>query len=155
MRSLCYAASGMSKGRKDAAPIPPLWVTGHSLGSALASLIYACYLYMPSNLGEGIQLRDCYTFGSELRSHSTCFSAITTDLELSTAPCLGDGTFVSKYEEVSSQQSIVMQKKIQLTWAPVTTRIKRTWFPLVATSRTVTQHPSHSSSPQEPLLNTR
>jgi hypothetical protein len=102
-RSLRHVASEMSRGRKDAAPIP-LWVTGHSLGSALASLIYARYLRMASDLGEGIQLRDCYTFGSELRSRSACFSAIITDLELSTAPRLGDGTFVSKYEEVSSQK---------------------------------------------------
>lgn len=68
-KSLRHVASEMSRGTKDPAPIP-LWVTGHSLGSALASLIYARYLRMPSDLGKQIQLRDCYTFGSGSCCHS-------------------------------------------------------------------------------------
>ncbi|ORY74764.1 Alpha/Beta hydrolase protein [Leucosporidium creatinivorum] len=76
-RSLRHVASEMTKGSKTHKAVP-LWVTGHSLGSALASLIYARYLRMPSDLGDKIQLRDCYTYGT---------------------PRLGDGTFVSKYEE--------------------------------------------------------
>lgn len=42
----------------------PLWVTGHSLGSALATLIYARFLQSPDDLGPDIVLRDCYSYGT-------------------------------------------------------------------------------------------
>lgn len=45
----------------------PLWITGHSLGAALASLAYARYLRYPRDLGRGIVLRDAYTFGCQSR----------------------------------------------------------------------------------------
>lgn len=42
----------------------PLFVAGHSLGAALASLMFARLLRSESDLGEDIELRDCYTFGT-------------------------------------------------------------------------------------------
>ncbi|GAA5839301.1 hypothetical protein JCM5353_004132 [Sporobolomyces roseus] len=56
----------------------PLWVAGHSLGSALASLCYARFLRSPQDLGNDLILKDCYSFGT---------------------PRLGDGDFVSAFEE--------------------------------------------------------
>ncbi|KAK4052705.1 hypothetical protein OIV83_001992 [Microbotryomycetes sp. JL201] len=45
------------------APIP-LWITGHSLGSALSSLLYHRFLRAPEDLGDDIVLKDCYGFGT-------------------------------------------------------------------------------------------
>ncbi|GAA6042487.1 hypothetical protein JCM8097_003052 [Rhodosporidiobolus ruineniae] len=56
----------------------PLWVAGHSLGSALASLCYARLLRSPDDLGHDLELKDCYAFGT---------------------PRLGDGAFASAFEE--------------------------------------------------------
>ncbi|KAK4057504.1 hypothetical protein OIO90_001573 [Microbotryomycetes sp. JL221] len=42
----------------------PLWITGHSLGSALSSLLFHRFLKMPSDLGDDVELRDCYGFGT-------------------------------------------------------------------------------------------
>lgn len=42
-----------------------LWVTGHSLGGALASLVFARYMRVPEDLGPDIVLRDAYTYGGE------------------------------------------------------------------------------------------
>ena len=56
----------------------PLWVTGHSLGSALAALIYARFMHEPEDLGPDLVLRDSYVFGT---------------------PRLGDGDFAGKFEE--------------------------------------------------------
>ncbi|KAL8277879.1 hypothetical protein RQP46_009698 [Phenoliferia psychrophenolica] len=55
----------------------PLWVTGHSLGSALASLIFARFIQSPEDLGDDIELRDCYSYGT---------------------PRLGDGAFAASFE---------------------------------------------------------
>ncbi|KAM0746360.1 alpha/beta-hydrolase [Meredithblackwellia eburnea MCA 4105] len=59
-------------------PKVPLWVSGHSLGSALAGLIFARFLESPEDLGDDIELRDCYLFGT---------------------PRLGDGNFCSAFEK--------------------------------------------------------
>ncbi|GAA6043112.1 hypothetical protein JCM8097_008428 [Rhodosporidiobolus ruineniae] len=56
----------------------PLWVAGHSLGSALASLCYARPLRSPDDLGADLELKDCYAFGT---------------------PRLDDGAFASAFEE--------------------------------------------------------
>ncbi|KAI7904234.1 Alpha/Beta hydrolase protein [Cokeromyces recurvatus] len=40
-----------------------IWVTGHSLGAALASLLFARLLKSPEDLGEHCQLRDAYVMG--------------------------------------------------------------------------------------------
>lgn len=40
----------------------PLWVTGHSLGGALASLFYV-RLQKGHDLDDVCSLRDCYTYG--------------------------------------------------------------------------------------------
>ncbi|GAA5886389.1 hypothetical protein JCM6882_001624 [Rhodosporidiobolus microsporus] len=58
----------------------PLWVTGHSLGSALALLAFARFLKSREDLGENIELRDFYGFGT-LR--------------------LGDADFVSMFENLT------------------------------------------------------
>ncbi|GAA5873862.1 hypothetical protein JCM3774_000706 [Rhodotorula dairenensis] len=56
----------------------PLWVCGHSLGAALASLCYARLLHSEKDLGDDIHLRDCYTYGT---------------------PRVGNGDFASAFEE--------------------------------------------------------
>ncbi|SGY77350.1 BQ5605_C005g03613 [Microbotryum silenes-dioicae] len=61
----------------ESSPVP-LFVTGHSLGSALASLLYTRLLRVPCDLGKGIVLRDCYLYGT---------------------PRLGDAQFAAKFEE--------------------------------------------------------
>ncbi|KAM0752043.1 alpha/beta-hydrolase [Meredithblackwellia eburnea MCA 4105] len=59
-------------------PKIPLWITGHSLGSTLASLTFARFLHQPDDLGEDLELRDAFCFGT---------------------PRLGDGAWASKFEE--------------------------------------------------------
>lgn len=41
-----------------------LWITGHSLGAALASLLYARLLFSPKDLGPDLVLRQGYMFGT-------------------------------------------------------------------------------------------
>jgi len=41
----------------------PVWIAGHSLGAALASLFIARLLKSPEDLGDSYQLMDCYNFG--------------------------------------------------------------------------------------------
>ncbi|SCV68955.1 BQ2448_1975 [Microbotryum intermedium] len=53
----------------------PLWMSGHSLGAALASLVFARALRAPEDLGPHIQLRDCYTFGGP-RTGDAIFAAL-------------------------------------------------------------------------------
>ncbi|GAA5827375.1 hypothetical protein JCM5353_001449 [Sporobolomyces roseus] len=55
----------------------PLWITAHSLGGSLASLCFARFLRSPADLGDDIELRDCYAFGT---------------------PRSGDGDFASAFE---------------------------------------------------------
>lgn len=62
-RELSEKASAEGEERK---PVP-LWITGHSLGAALAGLSYARYLHKPKDLGSNIVLRDAYTFGGQSR----------------------------------------------------------------------------------------
>ncbi|GAA5874114.1 hypothetical protein JCM1840_000355 [Sporobolomyces johnsonii] len=69
----------------------PLWVTGHSLGSALSSLCYARFLRSPADLGDDIDLRDSYNFGT---------------------PRLGDGNFVSAFE----QSLITPRDRANILW---------------------------------------
>ncbi|KAM0746358.1 alpha/beta-hydrolase [Meredithblackwellia eburnea MCA 4105] len=42
----------------------PLWITGHSLGSALAGLFFARLLHSPGDLGDDLELRDGYLYGT-------------------------------------------------------------------------------------------
>lgn len=95
-RELSEKASSDVESRK---PVP-LWVTGHSLGAALAGLIYARYLTKSADLGTHIVLRDAYTFGGELLRPLLSHTSLKPHPVA--APRLGDGAFVSKYEEVSS-----------------------------------------------------
>ncbi|GAA5948289.1 hypothetical protein JCM3765_001353 [Sporobolomyces pararoseus] len=62
----------------DEIPDIPLWVTGHSLGSALSSLFYARLLRSPGDVGPDLRVMDSYNYGN---------------------PRLGDGDFVSAFEE--------------------------------------------------------
>ncbi|SCV69560.1 BQ2448_2580 [Microbotryum intermedium] len=73
---LNHIANTMSPASTDS-PIP-LFVTGHSLGSALASLFYTRLLRVPADLGPKIALKDCYLYGT---------------------PRLGDAQFAAKFEE--------------------------------------------------------
>ncbi|ORY73108.1 Alpha/Beta hydrolase protein [Leucosporidium creatinivorum] len=81
LRFLARDLSEKSSAKPEERKPVPLWITGHSLGAALAGLIYARWMHMPGDLGDDIVLKDGYTFG---------------------APRFGDGAFVSKYEEASS-----------------------------------------------------
>ncbi|CAG8438417.1 1589_t:CDS:2 [Diversispora eburnea] len=67
-----------------------VWVTGHSLGAALASLFFARCLKSPEDLGPNCILRDGYVFGS---------------------PALGDNDFAAEFASHSNspfnQQSIL------------------------------------------------
>ncbi|KAH8915835.1 alpha/beta-hydrolase [Atractiella rhizophila] len=54
-----------------------LWITGHSLGSALAALLFARLMHSPADLHENCVLRDAYVFGT---------------------PRLGDAQFCAEYE---------------------------------------------------------
>lgn len=42
----------------------PLWVTGHSLGAAIASTLYARFTHHTDDLGPHVVLRDAYCFGT-------------------------------------------------------------------------------------------
>ncbi|KAK4052704.1 hypothetical protein OIV83_001991 [Microbotryomycetes sp. JL201] len=77
LRSLKHIASEIQKqlGRRE--PVP-LWVTGHSLGSAMASLFFCRLLKSPKDLGDHLVLRDSYVYGT---------------------PRLGDGSFASSIDE--------------------------------------------------------
>ncbi|KAG2237059.1 hypothetical protein INT48_001827 [Thamnidium elegans] len=41
-----------------------LWITGHSLGAALSSLLFSRWLKCPSDLSRRLVLRDCYVIGT-------------------------------------------------------------------------------------------
>ncbi|KAI5478113.1 lipase, class 3 [Pseudohyphozyma bogoriensis] len=64
---------------RDGRPVP-LWVTGHSLGSALASLLYARFIHSPTDLGPNIVLRDCYSFGTPLLGDGSFAGAFTSQM---------------------------------------------------------------------------
>ncbi|GAA6052174.1 hypothetical protein JCM3770_001255 [Rhodotorula araucariae] len=77
VRSLRHVAARMKQAKGGGDKIP-LWVAGHSLGSALASLCYARFLRSESDVGPDLDLRDCYVYGT---------------------PRLGDGDFASAFEQ--------------------------------------------------------
>jgi len=54
-----------------------LYVCGHSLGAALASICYSRFLKSPGDLGDDIELRDAYCYGT---------------------PRVGDGVFASNWD---------------------------------------------------------
>ncbi|GAA6036306.1 hypothetical protein JCM8097_001654 [Rhodosporidiobolus ruineniae] len=78
VRTLRHVAVLMKSEHGDKNLQIPLWVTGHSLGSALASLFFARLLRSTADLGSDLKLRDCYAFGT---------------------PRMGDGKFGSAFEE--------------------------------------------------------
>lgn len=43
-----------------------IWTTGHSLGCALASLVYARQINVPRELGPNVTIRDAYLFGAPI-----------------------------------------------------------------------------------------
>ncbi|GAA5832008.1 hypothetical protein JCM11251_002783 [Rhodosporidiobolus azoricus] len=77
LRTLKHVAARMKREWPGQETVIPLWVAGHSLGSALASLCYARMLRQPQDLGEDLVLKDCYSFGT---------------------PRLGDGNFATAFE---------------------------------------------------------
>jgi len=40
-----------------------VWITGHSLGAALAALLYARLMFSPKDLGDDLVLRQAYVYG--------------------------------------------------------------------------------------------
>ncbi|ORY80726.1 hypothetical protein BCR35DRAFT_331788 [Leucosporidium creatinivorum] len=59
LKNIAAELSRLSGGRHI-----PLWITGHSLGACLASLLFARFLHEPRDLGPHILLRDAYTICS-------------------------------------------------------------------------------------------
>ncbi|KAI8645141.1 Alpha/Beta hydrolase protein, partial [Parasitella parasitica] len=59
-----------------------LWITGHSLGAALSSLLFSRWLKCPSDLGRRLVLRDAYVIGT---------------------PAVGDSDFASTFASHSNQ----------------------------------------------------
>jgi len=53
-------AYGLSKGGR---PVP-LWLAGHSLGSAMANLTYMRLLHVPEDVGSNVELKSCFSFGA-------------------------------------------------------------------------------------------
>ncbi|GAA5995589.1 lipase family protein [Rhodotorula paludigena] len=80
VRTLRHVAQRMKAGAGSAQADTkiPLWVTGHSLGAALASLMYARFLHSEEDLGPNLDLRDCYAFA---------------------CPRVGDSNFATSFEE--------------------------------------------------------
>ncbi|GAA6018068.1 hypothetical protein JCM10207_006070 [Rhodosporidiobolus poonsookiae] len=78
VRTLKHVAARMRRDLPGVDIKIPLWVTGHSLGSALASLCYARFLRSPEDLGDLCEVHDCYSFGT---------------------PRLGSGDFATAFEE--------------------------------------------------------
>lgn len=58
-----------------------LWITGHSLGAALSSLLFARWLKSPEDLGDRLTLRDAYIIGT---------------------PAVGDSDFASTFASYSN-----------------------------------------------------
>ncbi|KAG0747606.1 hypothetical protein G6F57_002919 [Rhizopus arrhizus] len=58
-----------------------LWVTGHSLGAAMGSLLFARWLKCPGDIEPYCTLRDCYMFGT---------------------PAVGDSDFASEFASYSN-----------------------------------------------------
>ncbi|GAA5848915.1 hypothetical protein JCM9279_004664 [Rhodotorula babjevae] len=77
VRSLRHVAHRMQLAKDDDDKIP-LWVAGHSLGSALASLCFARFLRSEADIGPDLELHDAYCYGT---------------------PRLGDGAFASAFEQ--------------------------------------------------------
>ncbi|CAG8660756.1 6435_t:CDS:2, partial [Paraglomus occultum] len=61
-----------------------IWVTGHSLGSALASLFYARLMRSPADLPDDCILRDAYVFGT---------------------PCIGNEDFAANFASLCNTPS--------------------------------------------------
>ncbi|GAN00604.1 lipase, class 3 [Mucor ambiguus] len=59
-----------------------LWITGHSLGASLSSLLFARWLKCPSDLGRRLVLRDAYVIGT---------------------PAVGDSDFASTFASHANQ----------------------------------------------------
>ncbi|KAF1807052.1 Alpha/Beta hydrolase protein [Mucor lusitanicus] len=59
-----------------------LWITGHSLGASLSSLLFARWLKCPSDLGRRLVLRDAYVLGT---------------------PAVGDSDFASTFASHANQ----------------------------------------------------
>ncbi|CAG8453539.1 12493_t:CDS:2 [Acaulospora colombiana] len=57
-----------------------VWITGHSMGGALATLFYGRCLKSPTDLGEHCVLRDAYTFGSPSVADSEIASTYVSSL---------------------------------------------------------------------------
>lgn len=71
LMALKQVMSKITQERRSFEPLQvPLWLCGHSLGSALASLVYARLIRSPGDLPTQVELKDCYAFGSELSSAS-------------------------------------------------------------------------------------
>lgn len=67
-RRICETVQAIAKelidtGRATHNDKIPLWVTGHSLGAALASILYTRFLFEQGDLGKHIELRDAFVYG--------------------------------------------------------------------------------------------
>ncbi|CAG8748270.1 3561_t:CDS:2 [Cetraspora pellucida] len=63
--------------KRTAQPVK-VWVSGYSMGGALATLFYARLLHSPTSLGDKVEIRDAITFASPLLGDSDFASGFQT-----------------------------------------------------------------------------
>ncbi|SCV74434.1 BQ2448_8073 [Microbotryum intermedium] len=68
------------KAEQPAVTRVPLWVTGHSLGGGLAALFFARALKSPDDLGNDLELRDCYNFGAPRTGDANFAETVTGEM---------------------------------------------------------------------------
>ncbi|KAF7721244.1 hypothetical protein EC973_005007 [Apophysomyces ossiformis] len=91
-----------------------LWITGHSLGAAMSTLLYARLLKCPQDL-ESCDLRDCYTFGS---------------------PAVGDSEFASTF----SSYGLSPLGRSSTLWRVINNKDVVSKVPLAKTNRAIGQY---------------
>ncbi|KZT58158.1 alpha/beta-hydrolase [Calocera cornea HHB12733] len=82
-----------------------LFVTGHSLGCAMASLAYACLISEPFVLGSNVIIRDAYLFAAPIVCDPKSVAAFNECLDASTT--YEEGPYVRTLWRVVNRQDVV------------------------------------------------